>query len=97
MDFRLDIYHHVEPLELQSLLAELKELLLTTQAELAQQLTALGTQVDKAHTEIVQKVSDLEAAIQAAGNVTPEVEAALDALRTKVQVLDDLNPDTAPP
>jgi hypothetical protein len=83
--------------ELKHLLIGLRELIMTTQQELAQQLTDLGTQLDKTHGEIVQKVADLEAAILAAGTVTPEVEAALEALRTKVQVLDDLNPDSSPP
>jgi len=70
---------------------------MTTQAELAQALTALGAQLEKARGEITQKVSDLEAALAGAANVTPEVQAAFDALKAKVQVLDDLNPDAPTP
>lgn len=69
------------------------EEIMATQAELAQALTALGTQLDKAKAEIVQKVADLEAAIANAGSSTPEVDAALAALKGKVQELDDLNAD----
>jgi phage shock protein A len=63
--------------------------------ELQQSLNDIGTQIDKAKAEIVKKVSDLEAAIANAGT-TPEVDAALAALKGKVQDLDDLNPDSTP-
>lgn len=63
------------------------------QAQLAEQLTALAAQAEKAKVEVVQKVADLEAAIIAGGDVSPDVEAALAALKTSVQGLDDLNPD----
>ncbi len=64
-----------------------------TQAELAQQLTDVTAQNEKARAEILQKIADLEAAIVAAGNVTPEVEAALSALKTSVQTDDDIVAD----
>jgi len=63
------------------------------QVQLAQELAALQAQVDKANGEILQKIADLEAAIAAAGNVTPEVQAALDALKASVQSVDDIVPD----
>ncbi len=56
------------------------------QAELAQALTDVSTQIQKGIDEVL-------AAVQNAGNVTPEVQAALDSLRTKAQTLDDINPD----
>lgn len=70
--------------------------IMATQQELAQELTNLKTQEDKAHAELLQKISDLEAAIVAAGNSTPEVDAALVALKASVQSVDDIVPDVAP-
>ncbi len=67
------------------------------QTELAQALADLTTQADKAKAEIVAKVADLEAAIANAGSTTPEVDAALAALKGSVQGLDDLNSDTPTP
>lgn len=66
---------------------------MATQAELAQQLTDLGTQIDKVFGEITAEIQKLEDAIAAAGGTTPEVDAALASLKAKVQTLDDLNPD----
>lgn len=70
--------------------------IMSTQAELAVILTELTAQVAKIGTETtatLQKVVDLEAALAAAGNVTPEVQAALDALKAQAQAVDDLVPD----
>lgn len=67
--------------------------IMASNAQLQQSLTDLGTQLDKAHTEITTKIAELEAAIAAGGNTTPEVDAALEALKGKVQNLDDLHPD----
>lgn len=69
------------------------ESIMTTQAQLAAQLTALAAQADKAKAEILAKFADLQAAIDAAGNTTPEVDAALAALATSIQATDDLVPD----
>lgn len=66
---------------------------MATQAELAAQLTAIRDQLAKASGEIQARVAALEAAIVAAGNSTPEVDAALDSVRAIAQALDDLNPD----
>lgn len=63
------------------------------QAGLAQALTDAAAQAAKSHDEIVAKLATLEAAVIAAGDTTPEVNAALDALKAQVQGLDDLNPD----
>lgn len=69
------------------------EKIMASQAELAQALTDLGTQLDKTQGEIVAEVSKLEDAINAGGATSPEVDAALASLKAKVQSLDDLNPD----
>lgn len=74
---------------------KLLEKIMATNAELAQSLNDLKAQADKARQEIVDKVAALEAAIQA-GGTTPEVDAALAALKGSVQSLDDLNPDVPP-
>lgn len=63
------------------------------QAEVAQQLTDLTNQVNKAKTEITEKIADLETAITNAGNTTPEVDAALASLKAAVQGVDDIVPD----
>lgn len=68
-----------------------------TQEELAQGLTAVSAQVAKIGEEskvTLQKVTDLEAALANQTGVTPEVQTAFDALKTQVQVVDDLVIDT---
>ena len=70
-----------------------------TQQELAVELGTVKTQVAKIGVEsatTVQRVTTLEAALAAGGNVTPEVQAAFDALKAQVQVVDDLVPDATP-
>lgn len=63
--------------------------------ELAQALSDAAAQAAKSKAEIIAKVQALEDAI-AAGATTPEVDAALAALKGEVQGLDDLNADPAP-
>lgn len=70
---------------------------MATQQELADQLTSLTAQLTKVRTEVLTKISDLEAAIANAGQVSPEVQTALDALKTEVQAIDDINPDAPVP
>lgn len=67
--------------------------IMATQAELARELRDIKTQNDKARAEILQKIEDLEAAVVAAGQVTPEVQEALDSLKASVQTDDDIVPD----
>jgi uncharacterized protein involved in exopolysaccharide biosynthesis len=71
------------------------------QAELAQELASVTAQIAKVGTETaatLQKVVDLEALIQTAGNtVTQEVLDALAGLKAQAQLTDDLVPDVAPP
>lgn len=69
---------------------------MTTQAAIVATLTALSTQVAKIGEEskvTLQNVTDLEAAIANANTSTPEVDAALAALKAQVQMVDDLVPD----
>lgn len=68
--------------------------IMATQAELAQQLRDLTAQNEKARTEILAKIADLETALANAGNTTPEVDDALAALKASVQTDDDIVADT---
>lgn len=95
---RVDVYHHsaaleADVLELRSAVDSLREVLMTTQAELAQQLLQVRDQVTKVGAEVNAKIQSLEDAITSAGLVTPEVEAALQAVRDALQPIDDLTPD----
>lgn len=63
------------------------------QQEFAQELAGLKAQVDKANAEILAKITTLTQAIEAAGNITPEVQAALADLKASVQSTDDIVPD----
>ena len=71
---------------------ERQGLIMATQQELADQLTATKAQLDKALGEINAKISDLSAAISNQSNVTPELQAAFDALKVSAQALDDVVP-----
>lgn len=66
---------------------------MATQAELAQELRDLKLQNDKARAEVLAKIQALEDALAAAGNTTPEVDAALADLKASVQTDDDIVPD----
>ncbi len=68
---------------------------MTSQIELATQLAALAAQQDKARAEIVAKLAALEEAI-VANPVSPDVEAAVAALRASIQATDDIVPDATP-
>lgn len=63
------------------------------QEQLEQQLKDILAQNEKSRTEILQKFVDLEAAIVAAGETTPEVDTALAALKASVQTDDDIVQD----
>lgn len=63
------------------------------QSELQQALTDLTAQTEKAKAEVLAKITDLETAITNAGNTSPEVDAALSALKGAVQGVDDIVPD----
>jgi chromosome segregation ATPase len=74
--------------------------IMANQTQLAADLQALRNQVAKIGTEItatLQKVTELEAALAAAGGTTPEVDAAVEGLKTQLQAVDDLIADAPPP
>jgi peptidoglycan hydrolase CwlO-like protein len=61
--------------------------IMSTQQDLTQQLTDLSAQVDTISagvSSLEQHVDDLEAALQNQTDVTPELQAAVDALKSKV-------------
>lgn len=90
----LDLHEAVmQVLENQCQHSRTLENIVASNAQLQQDLTDLGTQVEKIQTEIVKRIADLEAAITAGGTPSPEVEAALAALKGKVDALDALTPD----
>jgi ABC-type transporter Mla subunit MlaD len=98
---RVDHYHHAgtpaqpDPL-LGQILASINlfgDSFMTTQAELAADLQALAAQTNKAKAEIVAKLDDLAQALANAGNASPEVLSAFDALKGAVQGVDDIVPD----
>lgn len=69
---------------------------MATNEELVTGLNDLTTQITKISAEThatLQKVADLEIALANSGNVSPEVDAAFQALKTSVQSVDDLIPD----
>lgn len=104
---RIDVHHHIHfENELRADLAKishqiqtLKEITMASQAALAASLTALAAQLEKAKAEVTAEVATLNTKVQeltdALGNVqtTPEVDAALAAVQTSAQALDDMNPD----
>jgi len=63
------------------------------QDELAQQLTDIVNQNEKARQEVLAKIADLEAALATAGAVSPAVQDAVSALKASVQANDDIVPD----
>lgn len=70
--------------------------IMATQAQLAADLALVAAQVAKIGGEtqaLLQRIADLEAALANSGNLTPEVEAALAALKAQVQIVDDLVAD----
>lgn len=88
--------------ELKALRVELKlfkEEIMTTQVELAADLATVVTEVQKIGAEtqtLIGKVTELEAVIAAGGPVTPEVAAALQAVKDQLKIVDDLVPDAPP-
>ncbi len=62
------------------------------QAQLKQALEDLTAQNEKAHAEHLAALAALEEALATAGT-TPEVDAALEALKASIQKDDDLTPD----
>lgn len=96
----LAIKHHKSQLsKLNELDNQLKEIM-AKQSDLAQEMATITAQVAKIGEEskaTLQKVADLEAALASQDNVTPELQAAFDALKSQVTVVDDLIPDAPQP
>jgi hypothetical protein len=84
--------HYHFPSDNGSIRKLLKQILMN-QTDLAATLTALTEQTKKSFGEINGKLAELDAAIAAQGNVAPEVQAALDELKSAVQLNDDLIAD----
>lgn len=82
----------LEPISLFKIFLKLNKIM-ASQAELAQALVDLKTQLTKVAGEITGQIQALEDALANAGGTTPEVDAALAEVKTAVQALDDLNPD----
>jgi hypothetical protein len=76
-------------------LASFERKVMTSNAQLTQDLTDIKNEAAKAKTEIVGRIAALEAAL-ADDNISAESEAALTALKAEVKGLDDLNVDTPP-
>lgn len=95
-----DLIRH--ELRLEAILIALEALIvevLMTNAELSAGLSDLKNQVTKIGTEseaTLKKVQDLENAINGAQGVPQDVIDAFTALKTQVQTVDDLIPDTTP-
>ena len=95
--FAVDVFHHLPtPPELPAYLVERLDSIMTTQAELAVQITELTAQNDKARAEVLARFADLQAAIDAAAEVDPAVLEAFAALKASVQADDDIVPDQTP-
>jgi hypothetical protein len=72
---------------------KLKDLHMSTQAELKAELQLLTEAVSKIGAEsasTLAQVTALEAAIAAGGATTPEIDEALAALKAQVKLVDDL-------
>jgi hypothetical protein len=67
--------------------------IMANQTELAQALLGIQEQLTKASGEIVAKIGELEAAIAAAGNTTPEVDALVSEIKSIAEGLDGIVPD----
>jgi hypothetical protein len=92
--FTVDVFHRFPvPPELPASLTERIDQIMTTQAELAVQITELTAQNDKARAEVLAKIADLQAAIDAAAAVDPAVLEAFAALKASVQTDDDIVAD----
>jgi phospholipase/lecithinase/hemolysin len=105
----ITIHLHGDQKPILTAIQHLKDTLMASNSDLLAALntvndnvTAIGTEVDKIGTEtqtLVQQVADLTAAI-GNGNTTPEVDAALAAVQAtvtsvagRVQTVDNLVPD----
>lgn len=66
------------------------------QDELAQSLSDTAAKVEKIGTEtrtLLTKIDELTTAVTESGDVSPEVQAALETLQAQVETVDQLVPD----
>ena len=88
-------WSHLTPATKKDLDKAVDKIMATVQ-ELNTKLTAINAQLDKATAEIVDEINKLKAALNNV-DLPADAQASLDALTTKVQALDDLNPDAPTP
>lgn len=96
MTFHVHHYHHFGDDKVLKLL----EGLMATQAELTAQVAAVNAKLTKIGDEtrsLLAKVEELTAVIANGPPVTPELQAAVDALTAQAELVDALVPDVAPP
>jgi hypothetical protein len=107
---RVDHYHHQQGctantpcallVEIDAQLSELKGMIMSTQEQLASDILAVADKVTKVGAEtrtLLAKIGDLQAALNNAGAVSPEVTEAMAVLQTQVDVVDLLVPDAPAP
>ena len=85
--------------EMERRITEKLNTIMASQTDEAKRVTALTEQVTKIGTEsrtLLTRIEELLAVIAAGGEATPELTAAVDALKAQVQVVDDLVPDAVP-
>lgn len=84
-------------LELKLIILNFQELSMATQAQAASLLTALLGKLDKIGSETSQSLAEIQALKDAAANndgeVGPELQAAIDAVVSRAQAVDDLVQD----
>ena len=81
-------------------MAQLENRLMATQDELKVQLDEMTAQADKIGGEtrtLLTRIEDLLVQLANAANVTPELQAAADALKAQLTVVDELVPDAPEP
>jgi DNA repair exonuclease SbcCD ATPase subunit len=81
-------------------LIEIEKRMAKTQQELVVEMQTLNSQITKIGAEttsLLQKITELQALIDAGGNtLTPETQAAWEAVKASAQGVDDEVPDAPP-
>lgn len=99
MDVRIDHFIHFAQSAPDPRIDEVLNLLetvMTDQAATKAILEEINANLTEASGELTAKIDELTNALAAAGQNTPEVDALLDALRTKSRALADVVPNPAP-
>jgi uncharacterized coiled-coil protein SlyX len=77
-----------------------QEIIVATQQEMVTKLNDIGVELNKVGAEtdaLLQKIAELQAAVDAQPNATPELEAAVAAVAAQAKVVDDKVPDAPTP